>query len=95
MSSPLMNGGKMEKVLTKSQENNVNGMVDFELRQADRCDRCGAQAFGTAFKDGRNILFCGHHLREHSPALAAQGFHIIDMTHKINERPTDPTSSNF
>lgn len=95
MSSPLMNGGKMEKVLTKAHEELATAMTEFELKQSDRCDRCGAQAFGAAFFKGMDILFCGHHLRAHSPALIAQGFHIIDMTHTINERPTDPDPENF
>jgi len=95
MTNPVMNeGGKMEKVLTKSKSDAAM-QDEFELKVSDRCDRCGAQAFGAAFKDGMDILFCGHHLREHSPALAMQGFHILDLTSRINARPSDPTSSVF
>lgn len=88
-------GGKMEKVLTKSKTDDAVQENEFELKVADRCDQCGAQAFGAAFKDGKDLLFCGHHLREHSPALAMQGFHILDLTNRINERPSNPTSSVF
>lgn len=40
------------------------------LTALDRCDRCGAQAYHTATKPGNaELLFCGHHYREHRDAL--------------------------
>ena len=46
------------------------------MHAADRCDRCGAQAY-TEWRQliggapvGRTLLFCAHHTDEHGPALA-------------------------
>jgi ribosomal protein S14 len=36
----------------------------------DRCDRCGAQAFARTRHDHGFLLWCSHHFREHSEALA-------------------------
>jgi len=41
-----------------------------ELTAADRCDRCGAAAQVRAvLPSGGELLFCGHHAREHSSKL--------------------------
>ncbi|SFQ61093.1 hypothetical protein SAMN05421810_110205 [Amycolatopsis arida] len=41
-----------------------------ELTAADRCDRCGAAAKVRAvLKTGGELLFCGHHGREHEARL--------------------------
>lgn len=40
------------------------------LTAEDRCDRCGAQAYVRArLQSGGELLFCGHHARQHLPAL--------------------------
>jgi hypothetical protein len=40
------------------------------LTRQDRCDRCGAAAMLRAvFASGAELLFCGHHAREHGPRL--------------------------
>lgn len=42
-----------------------------ELKATDRCDRCGARATNRAvLANGLELLFCGHHAREYSTALA-------------------------
>lgn len=46
------------------------------LTAADRCDRCGAQAYTRAKKDSLEILFCAHHTRENHEALLAKGFTV-------------------
>jgi len=52
---------------------------------ADRCDQCSAQAFvRVRMPSQAELLFCGHHGREHGPALAAQGAEMRDDTHLIN-----------
>ena len=39
------------------------------LIRLDRCDRCGAAAVLRAvLATGGELLFCGHHGREHGPA---------------------------
>jgi hypothetical protein len=41
-----------------------------ELTAADRCDRCGAAAkFRAILSTGGELLFCGHHGREHESRL--------------------------
>jgi hypothetical protein len=41
-----------------------------ELTAADRCDRCGAAARVRAIlPSGGELLFCGHHAREHEARL--------------------------
>ena len=41
-----------------------------ELTAADRCDRCGAAAKVRAvLPSGGELLFCGHHGREHHARL--------------------------
>jgi hypothetical protein len=41
-----------------------------ELTAADRCDRCGAAARVRAvLPSGGELLFCGHHAREHEARL--------------------------
>lgn len=65
-----------------------------ELTTFDRCDRCSAQAWVvatmTAKSDAKELelLFCGHHGRNHTPALAAQGWSLLDFTENINEKPS-------
>ncbi len=40
------------------------------LTAADRCDRCGAAAaIRVILANGGELLFCGHHAREHSARL--------------------------
>jgi hypothetical protein len=42
------------------------------LTALDRCDRCGAAAQVRAvLPSGGELLFCGHHARQHSVRLAA------------------------
>ena len=44
--------------------------ADTLLTRLDRCDRCRAAAVLRAvFATGGELLFCGHHAREHGPAL--------------------------
>lgn len=41
-----------------------------ELTASDRCDRCGAAAqVRVILPSGGELLFCGHHAREHQPRL--------------------------
>ncbi len=40
------------------------------LTALDRCDRCGAQAKVRAVLAHGELLFCGHHARQHGDALA-------------------------
>lgn len=47
----------------------------------DRCDRCGSQAYHAANKDGAELLFCAHHMRQHHNTLLNTGWEITtDVT---------------
>jgi hypothetical protein len=53
------------------------------LTRLDRCDRCGAAAVLRAvLATGGELLFCGHHAREHGPAL-----HVLEaqLTIELSE----------
>jgi len=55
------------------------------LTAADRCDRCGAQAYVRVLLDGAGeLLFCGHHNRQHGPALAKIAVEIQDETQRLS-----------
>jgi hypothetical protein len=51
-----------------------------DLTSADRCDRCGAQAFYRAVLTNGDLLFCAHHGREHAERLAEVAVELQDGT---------------
>ncbi len=54
------------------------------LSAADRCDRCGAQAYlKVELLSGGELLFCAHHAREHGDALKAVAATVIDESHRL------------
>ena len=54
------------------------------LSAADRCDRCGAQAYVRAtLHGGGELFFCAHHARKHIPALRELA-HIHDETDRLS-----------
>ena len=58
------------------------------LTAADRCDRCGAQAYlRVELQTGGELLFCAHHAREHGDKLREIAANVIDETHKLGDRP--------
>lgn len=59
-----------------------------DLTAADRCDRCGAQAFYRAVLTNGELLFCAHHGREYSARLAEVALEVQDGTAAINGRPS-------
>lgn len=58
------------------------------LSVADRCDRCGAQAFVRVVLRAGELLFCGHHARDNASALAGVALFVEDGTDAINTRPS-------
>jgi hypothetical protein len=66
------------------------------LTAADRCDRCGAQAYlRVELASGFELLFCAHHAREHSEKLREVAVTVVDETHKLGDVPAitvDPES---
>ncbi|MEV4255490.1 hypothetical protein AB0J52_20240 [Spirillospora sp. NPDC049652] len=58
------------------------------LTAADRCDRCGAQAYVRAvLAGGGDLLFCAHHGRKYSEALRSNGADIQDETDRLTTTP--------
>lgn len=80
MGSPLATLAPTEEQVVQSDS----------LRIADRCDRCGAQAFVRVLQGrrGRGALtldFCGHHYAKHERALSRQKFAVlVDTRDTIN-----------
>jgi hypothetical protein len=59
------------------------------LSAADRCDRCGAQAYlRVELQSGGELLFCAHHAREHGDKLREIAAHVVDETDRLRETPT-------
>jgi hypothetical protein len=58
---------------------------DAALTAADRCDRCGAQAYvRVTLPGGSELLFCAHHGKEHADKLKQVALKIQDETSKIS-----------
>ena len=54
------------------------------LTAADVCDRCGARAYVRVLLTGSaELLFCAHHARQHSEALAKVAVEIQDETNLL------------
>jgi len=59
------------------------------LTASDRCDRCGAQAYvRVQLSSGGELLFCGHHSREHGDKIKAIAVNVHDETSKLLDKPT-------
>lgn len=63
------------------------------LTAADRCDRCGAQAFIRARLAGSDLHFCAHHGRHHLDALRDVAEEIIDETERLHAQEAQPSVS--
>ncbi len=58
------------------------------LTAADRCDRCGAQAYlRVELVSGGELLFCAHHAREHEDKLRQVAASIQDETDRLSVTP--------
>ncbi|MDR1768540.1 MAG: hypothetical protein LBR32_08985 [Propionibacteriaceae bacterium] len=54
------------------------------LTAADRCDRCGAQAYvRVTLGEGLELYFCAHHSKAHSDKLHQVALNIHDETTKL------------
>lgn len=54
------------------------------LSAADRCDRCGAQAYVRVVLPVGELLFCAHHAREHKDKFATVATHVQDETERLH-----------
>ena len=65
----------------------ITTLATSPLTVADRCDRCGAQAFvRVMLASGGELLFCAHHGREHLPKLREHA-DIQDESERLHETP--------
>lgn len=61
------------------------------LSAADRCDRCGAQAYlRVELQSGGELLFCAHHAREHGDKLREIAANVTDETDRLHHTPSSP-----
>lgn len=58
------------------------------LTAADRCDRCGAQAYVRAtLESGLDLLFCAHHFHENEARLREVAVRIHDESDRLAAVP--------
>jgi ribosomal protein L37E len=62
------------------------------LTPADRCDRCGAQAYVIAILRTGDLMFCGHHARRYQEDLYSSAVHIHDYSAWILPEQTRPNT---
>ena len=63
--------------------NDVTGTVTTPsptLTAADRCDRCGAQAFVRVLRTSGDLLFCAHHAKAYEDKLKPAAVDWLDET---------------
>jgi hypothetical protein len=54
-----------------------------DLKVADRCDRCSAQALVRVQMPSKKLLdFCQHDYRKHELALITQGANVVRIIHQ-------------
>jgi hypothetical protein len=56
------------------------------LKIADRCDKCGAQAFILATGVSGDLYFCGHHYHKYEYAITQWAYNIVNELDTINEK---------
>ncbi len=58
---------------------------DRALTAADRCDRCGAQAyFRVTLHNGGELMFCAHHAKAHEDKLKQVALSIHDESGRLS-----------
>lgn len=45
-------------------------------RYRDRCDSCGVAALWRFTRNGRDLMFCGHHVRKQQDSLVTSGWAV-------------------
>jgi hypothetical protein len=80
--------GSSRRVATTKEGFVTAALATTPLTAADRCDRCGAQAYlRVLLMSGGELLFCGHHGREHGDALRTVASDIQDQTDQLHAAP--------
>ena len=63
------------------------------LTAADRCDRCGAQAYiRVVLNGGTDLLFCAHHGRQYELKLREIASEFHDETERLSNSPAPATA---
>ncbi len=57
------------------------------LNVADRCDRCGAQAYVQVILSAGDLLFCAHHGRRYEEKLREIAREFHDESAQLNATP--------
>ena len=66
------------------------------LNTADRCDRCGAQAFVRAeLTNGGELLFCAHHGLEHEAKFREVALVIHDESGRLSAESEAVAAAEF
>ena len=60
--------------------------LDRPLTAADRCDRCGAQAYVRVTLTSGELLFCAHHAHDVLPAVRETAIEIHDETGRLIDK---------
>jgi len=70
----------------------TTAVADRTLTAADRCDRCGAQAYVRVVLEtsGGELLFCGHHARAVEATLRPKTSEWHDETSRLHEKEAVP-----
>jgi hypothetical protein len=82
-------GPRSSYITNRKEAATVNTAVaPSPLTAADRCDRCGAQAYVRVhLPSGGELMFCAHHGREHEDKIKAVAVNIHDETGKLLDTP--------
>ena len=67
-------------------ETKVEKKQEKVLKIADRCDRCGAQAFILATGVSGELMFCGHHYQKYEYAITQWAYKIVNELNTINAK---------
>ncbi len=65
-------------------------LTTVSLTNADRCDRCGAQARVRAVLASGDLLFCAHHAKAVAPTLQQTALLWQDETHTVQTAVPEP-----
>lgn len=71
----------MEKIVEIEAPEVVDALPT--LKNTDRCDKCGHQAYVLAKGIEGELMFCGHHYRDYEFGLIPWAFEIVDERHLI------------
>jgi hypothetical protein len=79
--------------LSTGRDDVTTTLATTPLTAADRCDRCGAQAYvRVVLGSGGELLFCAHHGRAHDARLRELDAAITDETARLTAEATTRSS---